>query len=79
MQLTRKLNHQNKKQVVTSMEAKFRRRVLRELDDVKSLINENNSIRNLTVDEDILLEWKLKIFSTENESYDIQINFPGND
>ena len=51
------------------------RRLKRELDELSNYISEDNSIRNLIVDKDNLFEWKLTI-STENESHDIQINFP---
>jgi hypothetical protein len=55
--------------------AEIRRR--KELNDVKILINQDDSIRNLIVDENNLSEWKLTIFVAEEEQYDIQINFPG--
>jgi hypothetical protein len=54
--------------------AEIRRR--KELNDVKILINQDDSIRNLIVDENNLSEWKLTIFVAEEEQYDIQINFP---
>jgi hypothetical protein len=52
------------------------RRLASELRDLRIRINEDDSIRNLIVDEHDLFEWKLTIFVTFKEQYDIQINFP---
>ena len=52
------------------------KRLTKELNDLRILINQDDSIRNLTVDERDLFEWKLTIFVTFKEQYDIQINFP---
>ncbi len=48
----------------------------KELNDLKILINQDDSIRNLKVDENNLFVWKLTIFVADEEQYNIQINFP---
>ena len=57
-------------------------RIKKELEDLRIQMNEDNSIRNLIVDENNLFEWKLTICSADeppnNLSYDIQIVFPSN-
>ena len=59
-----------------------KRRIKKELDDLRIQMNEDNSIRNLIVDENSLFEWKLTVCSTKespnNFSYDVQISFPSN-
>ena len=58
------------------------RRIKRELDDLRVLMNEDDSIRNLIVNENNLFECKVTVFPIEepqnNSSYDIQISFPSN-
>jgi ubiquitin-protein ligase len=52
------------------------KRLTKELQDLRILINQDDSIRNLTVDENNLYKWKLTIFVADEEQYDFQINFP---
>ena len=58
------------------------RRIKKELSDLRIQMNEDNSIRNLIVDENNLFEWKLTICladeSSNNLSYDFEIVFPSN-
>ena len=57
-------------------------RIKKELEDLRIQMNEDNSIRNLIVDENNLFEWKLTICladeSPNNLSYDFEIVFPSN-
>jgi hypothetical protein len=52
------------------------KRLSKELNDLKILINQDDSIRNLIADENNLFEWKLTLFVAAKEPCDIQINFP---
>jgi hypothetical protein len=51
------------------------KRLTKELQDLRILINQDDSIRNLIVDENNLFEWKLTLFVADKEPCDIQINF----
>jgi hypothetical protein len=52
------------------------KRLARDLNELRILINQDDSIRILIVDEHNLFEWKLTIFVADKEQYDTQINFP---
>jgi ubiquitin-protein ligase len=53
-----------------------RKRLKNEINELQSMINQDNSIRNFIVDENNLFEWKLTVFVADKKSYDIQIKFP---
>jgi hypothetical protein len=52
------------------------KRLTKELQDLRILVNQDDSIRNLIVDENNLFEWKLTLFVADKEPCDIQINIP---
>jgi hypothetical protein len=50
------------------------KRLTKELNDLRILINQDDSIRNLIADENNFFEWKLTLFVADKELCDIQIN-----
>jgi ubiquitin-protein ligase len=54
------------------------RRLIKELNEVRILSAQDDSFRNLIVDENNLFEWKLTVLLADKEPCEIQINFPSN-
>jgi ubiquitin-protein ligase len=54
----------------------FEKRLKTELNELRSLFKEDNSIRNVIANEDNIQECKLTVLPSEKESYDIQIYIP---